>query len=117
MQYKINAELTSTLRCAYHRYTYKAGQHKKLLADIAMSNERVRSCNILQEGENIFTGFQQAGEKMYFYAVANHQIKNIDSLENDEIIIPVVNFIDAAKPLEIQIGFSFVSIQNAKETD
>jgi len=114
-RYAINAELTSTLRCAFHKYTYKAGQVKKLIADLAMSNERVRSWEIHQEGENVFKGFQQAGEKMYFYAVANHQIRNIESLKKEKKEISVVNFVDASKPLEIQIGFSFVSIANAKE--
>ena len=114
-RYAINAELTSTLRCAFHKYTYKAGQGKKLIADLAMSNERVRSWEIHQEGENVFKGFQQAGEKMYFYAVANHQIRNIESLKKEKKEISVVNFVDASKPLEIQIGFSFVSIANAKE--
>jgi len=52
---------------------------------------------------------------MYFYAVSNHKIKTIDSLRKDEKKIPVVNFIDESKPLELQIGFSFVSIKNAKE--
>jgi predicted alpha-1,2-mannosidase len=114
-RYGVNAELTSTLRCAFHRYTFRPGQHKRLVADLAMSNERVKSWNISKDGENIFTGFQQAGEKIYFYAVTNHKIKNIDSLKKDTKIVPVVNFVDEAKPLEIQIGFSFVSIKNAKE--
>ena len=114
-RYSVNAELTSTLRCAFHKYTFKAGQSKKLIANLAMSNEKVRSWEINQEGEHVFKGFQQAGEKMYFYALANHQIKNIESLKKDSKEISVVNFIDAPKPLEIQIGFSFVSIANAKE--
>ena len=114
-RYDINAELTSTLRCAYHKYTYKAGQGKKLVADLAMSNEKVRSWEIHQEGENVFKGFQQAGEKMYFYALTNHKIKNIESLKKEKKEISVVNFIDSPNPLEIQIGFSFVSIANAKE--
>jgi len=114
-RYSVNAELTSTLRCAYHKYTFKSGQSKKLMADLATSNERVRSWEIRQEGENVFKGFQQTGEKMYFYAVANHIIKNIDSLKNEKKTISIVNFIDESKPLEIQIGFSFVSIKNAKE--
>jgi predicted alpha-1,2-mannosidase len=80
-----------------------------------MSNERVKIWNISQESANSFTGFQQAGEKMYFYAVTNHTIKNIDSVKNDTKTVPVVNFADADKPLEIKIGFSFVSIKNAKE--
>jgi predicted alpha-1,2-mannosidase len=114
-RYGVNAELTSTLRCGFHKYTFKPGQGKKLIADLAMANERIKSWDIKQEGENVFTGYQQSGEKIYFYAVANHTIKNIDSLKKDAKIVPVVNFIDGAKPLEIQIGFSYVSVQNAKE--
>ncbi len=114
-RYGINAELTSTLRSGFHKYTFKPGQSKKLIIDLSMANERIRDWDIKQVGENILTGFQQGGEKMYFYAVANHTIKNIDSLKNDKKVVPVVNFIDAAKPLEIQIAFSYVSIQNAKE--
>jgi len=114
-RYAVNAELTSTLRCAYHKYTYEAGQSKKLIADLSISNERVRSWEIEQEGKNVFKGFQQTGEKMYFYAVANHEIKSIDSLRKDTRKISVVNFVDESRPLELQIGFSFVSIKNAKE--
>jgi len=114
-KYGVNAELTSTLRCAFHKYTFKTGNPEKVIADLSMSNERVKSWDIHKESENVFTGFQQAGEKMYFYAVADHKIKNIDSLKTDKKIIPVVNFIGTGKPLELQIGFSFVSIQNAKE--
>lgn len=114
-RYDVNAEMTSTLRCAFHKYTFKPGQSKKLMADLSTSNERVRSWEIQQEGDHIFKGFQQTGEKMYFYAVANHQIKNIESLKKDSHEISVVNFVDSPKPLELQIGFSFVSIANAKE--
>lgn len=113
-RYGINAELTSTLRCAFHKYEYKPGQSKKLLADLSMSNERVRSWNISQQDEHVFTGFQQAGEKFYFYAVSNLRIHHIDSLHTDKKTVPVVSFIDDPKPLELQIGFSFVSIENAK---
>ena len=114
-KYGVNAELTSTLRCAFHKYTFNQGDSEKVIADLSMSNERVKIWDIHQESENVFTGFQQAGEKMYFYAVANHQIKGIDSLKTDKKIIPVINFISTGKPLELQIGFSFVSVQNAKE--
>jgi len=114
-RYNVNAELTSTLRCAFHKYTFKAGDSKKLMADLSISNERVKSWNIEQESDYVFKGFQQASEKIYFYAVANHKIKNIDSLRKDTKKISVINFVDEAKPLEIKIGFSFVSIKNAKE--
>ena len=36
-RYGINAELTSTLRCAFHKYTFKPGVSKKLVANLLMS--------------------------------------------------------------------------------
>jgi len=114
-RYGVNAELTSTLRCAFHKYTFKAGADKKLIADLTSSNERVRSWDIQQEGDHIFKGFQQTGEKMYFYAVSNHKIKNIESLKKEQKELSVVTFINAPKALELQVGFSFVSIENAKQ--
>ncbi|MBW8325390.1 MAG: GH92 family glycosyl hydrolase [Prolixibacteraceae bacterium] len=114
-RYGVNAELTSTLRCGFHKYTFTNNQGKKLIADLSRSNERVRGWEINQEGENVFKGFQQAGEKMYFYAVANHTIKNIESQKSEKNEISVVNFADSNQPLELRIGFSFVSIANAKE--
>jgi predicted alpha-1,2-mannosidase len=114
-RYGVNAELTSTLRCAFHKYTYKNNQGKKLIADLSRANERVRGWEIKQEGEHVFKGFQQIGEKMYFYAVANHTIKNIESQKSEKNEISIVNFADSDQPLELRIGFSFVSIANAKE--
>jgi predicted alpha-1,2-mannosidase len=116
-RYGVNAELTATLRCAYHRYTYNAGQEKKLLADLSRSNERVREWHIAQADERTFTGFQHAGEKIYFYAVSNHNIKTIDSLHSERRIVPVIHFAGEENnvPLELKIGFSFVSVENAKE--
>ena len=99
----------------FRSYTFRKGQSKKLIADLSRSNEKVRSWEIQQEGKNVFKGFQQAGEKMYFYAITNHKIETIDSLKNDKREISVVNFFDSSKPLEIKIGFSFVSLENAKE--
>lgn len=114
-RYDINAELTSTLRCAFHKYTFKTPKDKKLIADLGVSNERVRRWEIHQEGEHVFKGFQQTGEKMYFYAVANHAIKDIQRLKKEKKELSVVNFTDSPEPLEIKIGFSFVSIDNAKK--
>lgn len=115
-KYGVNAEMTSTLRSAYHRYTYNKGDAKKLLVDLERSNERVRDWEISQAGDNIFTGYQQAGEKIYFYAVSNHDIETIDIQKDGERQLPVVLFAENPKtqPLELKIGFSFVSIDGAK---
>lgn len=114
-RYHINAELTSTLRCGFHKYTYKDGENKKLILDLATSNERVKDWKIEQEGDNAFKGFQAANEKVYFYAIANHKIKGgIEKLTATNKVISVVNFEDSNNPLEIKIGLSFVSTENAK---
>lgn len=117
-KYDINAEVTSTLRCAYHKYTYKNGGNKKLLADLARSNERVRDWKIQQDGENVFTGYQQTGPTFYFYAVTNHKIKNVEPLKEDDTEVNIVNFLDndnIDEPLEMKVGFSYVSVENAKK--
>lgn len=114
-RYGINAEMTSTLRCAYHRFTFEAGKDKKLILDLSTSNERIKDWQITQENENVFSGFQENSEKMYFYAVSNHVIKNIDSIRGEHKSLSIVNFANSKEPLELKIGFSFVSIKNAKE--
>ena len=114
-RYHVNAELTSTLRCAFHKYTFQNPQDHKLIAELTLSNERVRGWDIQQESDTVFKGFQQAGEKMYFYGVSNHKIKTIASLKTGSKEVSVVEFTDSTKPLELQIGFSFVSIANAKD--
>jgi len=114
-RYGINAEMTSTLRCGYHKYTYQDGQRKRLVAYLEKSNERIRDWKLLQDGENVFKGYQETSEKIYFYAISNHVIKDIELLKKDKKEISVINFKDAPKPLELKIGFSYVSMENAKE--
>jgi predicted alpha-1,2-mannosidase len=114
-RYSINAELTSTLRCAFHKYTFSNKKDEKLVVDLSIANEKVRSWEIRQEGQNVFKGFQQTGEKVFFYARANHKIVSIESLKKETREISVISFPDSPEPLEIQIGFSFVGIDNARE--
>ena len=138
-RYGINVELTSSLRCAYHRYTATKDQNMSFLVNLPRSNEKVTDRSINQEESNAFSGYQEAGEKIFFYAVTNRSISHIDSIksEHNRIIgdnpeaagaerhshtdyrkfaIPVVAFSPSENnnPLEIKIGFSFVSIEGAK---
>ena len=116
-KYDINAEVTSTLRCAFHRYTYKKGKNKRLLADLARSNEHVRDWKIEKTTDNVFTGYQQTGPTFYFYAVTNHKIKDVEKLKEDDAEVSIVNFLDNKDindPLEMKVGFSYVSIENAR---
>lgn len=113
-RYGINVELTTTPRCGYHRYEFKTAHDKKLVANLAVSNERVTDWNIEPVGKNAFQGFQQAREKVYFYAVANHNIADIVALGRSRRAPSLVRFENADRPLELKIGLSFVSAENAK---
>lgn len=128
-RYKINAELTSTLRCGFHRYTIKSGQ-PRLIVNLPVSNNRVKDWKISKAGNNAFEGYQEGREKVYFYATTSRPIKNIEMLEgrrqlpnpktrqprDQKHTVPVINFIDKADggTLEIKIGLSFVSTENAR---
>lgn len=115
-KYDINAEVTSTLRCAFHKYTYKNGQGKKLLADLARSNERVNAWKIEKKNDSVFTGNQKTGADFYFYAISNYKIRNIETVKEGDAEVSVVNYIDKEvnDPLEVKVGFSYVSIENAR---
>lgn len=115
-RYGINAELTSTLRAGYHRYTYQnSTKAKKLVVNLPVSNEKIRDWKIEQHGANAFEGFQVASEKVFFYAVSNYEIKGIERLKSSKAEVPVIDFADGSGPVEIKIGLSFVSTKNAKE--
>jgi predicted alpha-1,2-mannosidase len=113
-RYGVDAELTTTPRCGFHRYTYQDGHDKRLVVNLAVSNERVRDWQLEQAGDHGFQGYQHAHEKVYFYAETNHKIAQIETLAGRRRRLSVVHFADRAKPLEIKIGLSFVSTENAK---
>ena len=115
-RYGVNAELTSTLRCAYHKYTFPKDADKKLLIDITRTNNPVRDYSIKQEDDYTFSGNQDAEGNIRFYAVSNYKIKDIINLKDSGHEVYIVNYADSkgGKPLEVKIGFSFVSVENAK---
>ncbi|WP_346862560.1 GH92 family glycosyl hydrolase [uncultured Draconibacterium sp.] len=114
-RYNVNAELTSTLRCGYHKYTFKKGDEQKLVVNLSQSNERVRDWKLQQDGDFVFKGFQNTGSVVYFYARANHKINKIETLKSVRKEISVLDFANSDNVLEIKIGLSFVSTENAKE--
>lgn len=118
-RYNVNVELTTTLRCAYHKYTFRPDDDKKVLVDITRSNNNVREWSIEKAGSNAFCGSQWGDGKIYFYAVTNYEIAGLLQLQGfrgDARPVTVISFRDSCgeKPLEMKIGFSFVSIENAR---
>ena len=137
-RYRVNVELTSTLRAAYHRYIWDEAGERSVLFNMPRSNEHVDDYSIKQVAENAFAGHQHTGRQtVYFYAIANDNVVSIDEITKDTgkgiwdspdaagadpanqrrytKPIPVVRFKDSAKPLELKIGISFASIEGAKK--
>ena len=113
-RYGVDVELTTTLRCALHRYTFPEGTEPSVLADLQRSNERVRGWEIRKVGDNTFAGWQRTGETMYFYAVANRPVTGVEPVREGDREIRIVRFGEGEGSLELRIGFSFVSEANAR---
>ncbi|WP_121353529.1 GH92 family glycosyl hydrolase [Flavisolibacter nicotianae] len=116
--YGINVRLTSTLRCGFHQYEFTNHKDRKILFDLAKANNRVRDWKIEQAGESAVQGYQDVGnDKIYFYAILNGTIANLEKeAEGKREGRAILHLSDNnTRPVELKIGLSFVSIDNAKQ--
>ena len=117
-RYQVQAELTTTLRCAFHRYTFRPEDEKRLLVDITRNNGNPRHWDIRksEHDDNAFEGYQDGHGRIYFYAVSSLPVQGVNMVKDNKHRVAVVDFRDnrGAAPLELRIGFSFVSIENAR---
>lgn len=126
-RYKINVELTSTLHCGYHRYTYREGDERQILIDIARSNNMPRHWELKQAGSRSFEGYQDGEGRIYFYGEVSEDIESVTEegargegqgargMRSLPVGMVLLKEPKANRPVELKIGFSFVSIENAKE--
>lgn len=114
--YKVNVSLTSTLRCGYHKYEYKNNIGRQILFDLSKANSRVSTWNIEQAGDTVIKGFQ-GGENIYFYVKLNTKIEKLDTTRvGQRSGFAIVHLADGSNsPVELKIGLSFVSVENAKQ--
>lgn len=115
-RYGVMAELTTTLRCAFHRYTFRPEDEKKLLVDITRNNGRPRHYDIHQVDAHTVAGFQDGEGRIYFYATTNYEVENVQMQHDQKHRVAVVSFRDSRgeRPLEVRFGFSFTSIEGAR---
>jgi len=115
--YHVNVSLTSTLRSGFHKYEYKDNKARQILFDLARANNKVSDWAIEQAGKKIVQGYQMTGEKIYFYAELNTDIEKLEEKEKGaKTGFAIVHLKDGATtPVELKIGLSFVSIENAKQ--
>ena len=112
-RYKVNAELTCTPRCGFHRYTFRPQDEKFLLIDITRANGRPRQYEAKKVGDRAFEGRQDG---VYFYAVVNYDINEVAEEREFSNPIVVVSFKNSRgqQPLEVKVGISFTSQENAR---
>jgi predicted alpha-1,2-mannosidase len=115
--YNVNVSLTSTLRAGYHKYEFKDNNNRQILFDLARANNRISNWSIEQVGKNIIKGYQQTGEKIFFYAVINTDISKLEKQqEGKQSGYALVHLANGSNgPVELKIGLSFVSAENAKQ--
>lgn len=116
-RYGVNAELTTTPHAGYHKYTFNEKDPKRLLVNVAHNQGNVRNWAIDKAADNAFSGHQNG---VYYYAVTNLPIDSIGiqtSKAERGAPVAVVDFKNntGKEPLEVKVGMSYVSIDNAKK--
>ncbi len=116
-RYGINAELTSTLRTGYHRYTFPDNAQRRLLVNVAHNQHPINDWKINPDGRFSFSGNQ--GNDFFYYAVADAPIDTIRIVESAKGSSPVavVDFSSThpANTVQLRVGISHVSVENARE--
>lgn len=113
--YDVNVRLTSTLRGGFHEYTYGNSSGRKVLFDLAKANNDVKDWEIVQESPSSLSGFQDiGGDRIHFYVRFNVEIEELDIRNMGEKSgRAIVILQDGNTPVNLKIGLSFVSAQNA----
>lgn len=120
---KIMAELTSTPRVGFHKYSYEKGEGKSLLFNL---NTVLGPCEntegILKEnGEKEVSGSfvmtpthrRPKAVKVYFKIYFNTPILNIE--QDNQTGNYLVNFKEVDKELLMKVGISYTSLKNAEQ--
>ena len=115
--YKVNVELTTSLRAGFHKYTFDNNNVHKVLFDLSHANNRVDDWHIEKAGTNAVAGYQRTGgDKVHFYAEFNEAIQHLETTRAGKREGYSIVVLDAEdKPVTLKIGLSFVSSANAKE--
>ncbi|WP_245326366.1 GH92 family glycosyl hydrolase [Hymenobacter wooponensis] len=115
--YGVQVELTSTLRCGFHRYRYRQPDNRSIVFKLAQSNERVTNWSIEKAGAAAVQGFQETGRQtVFFYGELSENLRDVEVQgQGTKDGLAVVHLPGGSKPVELRIGISFVSVQNARQ--
>lgn len=117
-RYGIDVSLTSTTRAGYHRYRYEDDENRNILFDLGNANGEVADWEIEKAGTRAVQGFQRSGgHTIRFYAQLSTDIRQIDVRREGEEDGRAIVYLNGSggSPVEMKIGLSFVSVENAKQ--
>jgi len=132
--FNIKAELTSDLRTAFHKYTFADGDDQSLVLDLgyAINWDKTIDSQINIEDKYTISGYRHStgwakNQKVYFVLKFSKSINGYDLYKNKNKIEQSKTVRDSAtsvqlffndlvkNKLEVKVGISSVSIDNAKE--
>lgn len=111
-------ELTATVRCGFHRYTFKNGAKAQLALDLSqcIGWDKLNDCLLTQESATRLTGFRRsngwAADRRIYFSIDFSQPVTVHRLDSMERV--VVSVADNTKPLLVKVALSPVSIDKAK---
>jgi len=116
--YNVRVRLTSTLRCGLHQYYYPQPAGRSIVFKLGRSNENVNDWTIEKVSASAVQGFQKTGDQTaYFYAQLSTDIQDITTqgkgTKQGLAVLKLAN--GDRKPVELRLGVSFVSMQNARQ--
>ncbi|TDX09891.1 GH92 family glycosyl hydrolase [Flavobacterium sp. S87F.05.LMB.W.Kidney.N] len=130
---KINVELTSTQRTAYHKYTFNDTNTQSVIVDLgfAINWDKAVKTSITIEDANTISGFRYStgwakNQKVFFVAkfskpitesiiTADKKVVNAKNAEGENTALQLFFDPKNSKKLGVKVALSSVSIANAKD--
>ena len=129
--YNVTAELTSTNRSGFHRYTFPKSEESNIIIDL-LNRDRVIDSEINMISDSEISGFRRSvrwakDQHVYFYAKFSKPFKNFGIAVNDKIVKNIKTakgknikgFVkyttEEGEAVLVKVGISSVSIEGAKK--
>lgn len=127
---EIDVELTTTMHCGLHRYTYSDKKEQYIIIDLAhlLDNEHIYEAQLQQISPSEIVGMRRTSgwvdnQSVYFCAQFSRPIESREwiggSVQSKDLIEgqklqAVLKFISSPQPLEVRVGVSLVSTEEAR---
>jgi len=124
--YDIDVEYTATEHSAYYRFTFPDGVNANILLSMLGNSEMKIVSNNIIEGYQAYSREGDIGRKLYFYSEFSNTFKSYGAWTGQDIAqgtkvktgsnigIYTTYSILKGEPVQMRVGFSFISIDQAR---